>query len=102
MATFVANVPIRSKRFAVPTATPLVLDMRSYPFPLTVTGIPGGGGTINVEVSTYPDNPADSAATWQSWEAGATASRTTDVLMAPVAWMRITAASAAGAVELVG
>jgi hypothetical protein len=102
MTTFVANVPVRSKRFAVPVGAPLILDMRAYPYPLTVTAIPGAGGTINIEVSTYPNNPADTSATWEPWPSGSVTARTSDVLTAPVAWLRATVTTAAGAVEFAG
>lgn len=103
MGTYVQQVPVKFKSYTVTTATPVYEDTQGFPFPLTVTAIPGGGGTMAVAYSTTPNaagNPG--SATWIDWPSGAVAANTSDSLLSPVAALRFTAATASGTVEVNG
>lgn len=98
MAEFVANVPIKFTTTSVTVAaSPVSYGTANHPFPLTVTAIPGGGGTMNVEYRTAPGS-----STWIAWPSGAVGAATADTLMSPVYELRFTAAGATGSVEVAG
>lgn len=103
MGTYVQQVPVKFQSYSVSTAAPTYVDVRGFPFPLSVTAVPGGGGTMAVAYSTTP-NAAGSPGTanWIDWPGGAVAATTSDSLLSPVAALRFTAATAAGVVEVNG
>ncbi len=91
--------------YAVAVGTPVVVDMRNGIAPMTITALPGAGGTIAVEVSTSP-NAVDAdaslpAATWRAWALGTVAAAASDTLLGPISALRLTAATQAGRVEVV-
>lgn len=85
-----------TQRITVETATPVVLDGDGYsmPFPLVITAVPSGGGTLLVERQTAQGGA------WTAWPAGAVAAKTTQVLNGPSYALRFTAAVAAGIMEI--
>lgn len=93
----------RSRSEAVAVGTPELIDMLPFRYPCSITAVPGGGGTLLIEYSTTPGAAAaPGSASWADWPSGATATRATDALLAPVTAIRATAAVAAGSVEVVG
>lgn len=103
MGQYVQVVPVKFKSYTVTTATPVYEDVQGFPFPLTVTAIPQGGGSITVSYSTTPNaagNPG--SATWIAWPGGTVTSTTSDALLSPVSALKFVAATAAGTVELAG
>ena len=103
MGTYVQQVPVKFQKYTVTTATPVYLDVQGFPFPLTVTGLPAGGGTINVAYSTTPNAAGQTgSASWIDWPAGAVSVNTSDALISPVAALRFTAATATASVEVNG
>lgn len=102
MANYVANVPIKSITGTVTAGTPLYLEVINFPFPMTVSAIPGGGGTLLVEFSCTPSAAAlTTSATWASWPAGAVSSAETDTVLSPITALRFTATTANGTYEVV-
>lgn len=102
MGTYVQQVPVKFKSYTVTTAAPVYEDVQGFPFPLTITAVPGAG-SLSVAYSTTPNaasNPG--AATWINWPAGTVTAATSDALVAPVAALRFTAATAVGVVEVNG
>lgn len=102
MGQSVQQQPVFAVSYSVATATPTYVDTMALPFPLAVSALPGGGGTMAVAYSTTPGaagNPG--GATWFDWPSGAVASATNDVLLSPSTALRFTAATAAGTVEVV-
>ena len=63
-------------------------------YPLTVSAIPGAGGTLLVEYQLVKDG------SWTEWPGGAVAAKAIYVLAGPVYALRFTAAVAAGVVEI--
>lgn len=63
-------------------------------YPLTVSAIPGAGGTLLVEYQLVKDG------SWTEWPGGTVAVKTIYVLAGPVYALRFTAAVAAGVVEI--
>jgi len=63
-------------------------------YPLTVSAIPGAGGTLLVEYQLVKDG------SWTEWPGGAVAVKTIYVLAGSVYALRFTAAVAAGVVEI--
>jgi hypothetical protein len=103
MGTYVQQVPVKFKSNTVVVGTPVYVDVQSYPFPLTVTAIPGGGGTLAVAYSTTPNAAGTTGtATWIDWPSGAVAATTSDSLLSPVSALRFTATTADGVAELNG
>ena len=91
-----------SKTVAVTVGTPVVFDLSGWPVPTTVTAIPGGGGTLAIEVSTTEtavSNPG--AASWVAWPSGTVSARASNTLDGPVRAIRATATTAAGTLEVV-
>lgn len=101
MGTYVQQVPVKFKSFSVLTFAASVEDTQSYPFPMTVTAIPGASGTILVEYSTTPNAAGNAgAANWTAWPSGTVSAKTVDTLIAPVAALRFTATTATATVEV--
>lgn len=101
MGTYVQQVPVRFKSYSVTTATPVYEDVQGFPFPLTITAIPAGGGTISVYYSTTPNAAGQpGSATWIAWPGGTVSTTTSDALMSPVAGLKFVAATANGTVEV--
>jgi hypothetical protein len=97
----VQNIPSKFETYTVTAATPVYVDVQGYPYPLTVTAIPGGGGTVLVEFTTTPKGAGlAGAAVWHEWPAGAVAASDTDALLSPVAGLRFTATVATATVEI--
>ena len=68
----------------------------------TFCGIPGSGGTLDIEFSTSPyANLEAGTATWEDWASGVITIRTTDSLVGPITAIRATAATEAGVLEIV-
>lgn len=87
---------------AVPTAAPVIVDVLDEGAPLTVTAVPGAGGTLLVEHSTSSRSEVGAGtATWIAWSHGAVASAISDTLLSPVTALRFTATTAAGVYEVV-
>ena len=63
-------------------------------YPLTISAIPGAGGTLLVEYQLVKDG------SWTEWPGGAVAVKTIYVLAGSVYALRFTAAVAAGVVEI--
>lgn len=63
-------------------------------YPLTISAIPGAGGTLLVEYQLVKDG------SWTEWPGGVVAAKTIYVLAGPVYALRFTAAVAAGVVEI--
>lgn len=103
MGHYVQQVPVKFKSYTVTTAAPVYEDTQSFPFPLTVTAIPAGGGSIAVAYSTTPNAAGNTAgATWINWPSGTVLATTSDALLSPVAALRFTATTANGSVEVNG
>jgi hypothetical protein len=103
MGTYVQQVPVKFKTYTVVVGTPKYEDVQGFPFPLTVTAIPGDGGTMAVAYSTTPNAAGSTGtATWIDWPSGAVATTTSDSLLSPVAALRFTATTANGTVEVNG
>lgn len=88
-----------TQKLTVATAAPSVVDGNGYsiPFPVTISALPGGGGTLKVEYQVATDG------SWQLWPAGTAGvveSATTMLLTGPVNALRFTAAAADGVVEI--
>lgn len=103
MGYYVQQVPVKFESFVAPVSSYTYIDTQSYPFPLSVTAVPGASGSVTVQISTTPDAAGKTtAATWATWPEGTVTVTTTDVLISPVSAIRVTAATAAGALELNG
>ena len=63
-------------------------------YPLTVSAIPGAGGTLLVEYQLVKDG------SWTEWPGGVVAAKTIYVLAGPVYALRFTAAVSTGTVEI--
>lgn len=96
MGMYVQNVPVKFQSGTVTVGTPVVLDVKGFPFPLTVTVIPTG--SVLVEYSTTPTAPT--TAVWQAWPAGTVSATTSDALISPVAALRFTATTASATYEV--
>lgn len=69
---------------------------------ITVTAIPGGGGTANVQFSTSSDaEVAAATATWQDWPSGAVSSTTSDRVLSQITALKLIATTADAVFELV-
>lgn len=100
MGMYVQQVPVKFVSTAVAVGT-IYLDTQSYPFPLTVTAIPAGGGSITVSYSTTPNAAGlGASATWITWPSGTVTATTNDYLKSPVSGLRFVAATSAGTVEV--
>jgi hypothetical protein len=92
----------------VNTATTVTAGSTSDPIwlwnispPITVTAIPGGGGTLNVQYTTSPADVVESgSATWLDWAGGAVAVAASDILLGPVTAIRGVAATADATLEV--
>lgn len=100
MGSYVQIVPVKFKTYSVTTATSVKEDTQSFPYPLTLTAIPGASGTILVEYSTTPYSAAATSPTWIAWPSGAVSVTTSDTLMSPVSGLRFTATTATATVEI--
>ena len=102
MGQSVQQKPVFAVSYSVDTATPTYVDTMALPFPLSVSALPGGGGTMAVAYSTTPGAAGSpGTATWFNWPSGAVATSTNDILLAPSTGLRFTATAVAGAVEVV-
>lgn len=90
------STPGMTQRLTVSTAAPEVADAGGYslPFPLTLTALPGSGGTLLVEYQTAGNG------VWTAWPDGMVSAKTVAVLNGPVYALRFTAAVANGIVEV--
>ena len=69
--------------------------------PVTVTAIPGGGGTMTIYSTTSPRAQIDAGtATWVAWPAGAVAVATQNTAFGVVIGIKCEAAVAAGSCEI--
>lgn len=103
MGTYVQQVPVKFKSYTVVVGTPKYEDVQGFPYPLTITAIPAGGGSLEVAYSTTPNAAGNTAgATWIAWPSGTVAATTSDSLLSPVAALRFTATTANGTVEVNG
>lgn len=101
MGTYVQQVPVKFKSYTVTTATPVYEDVQGFPFPLTITAVPQGGGSISVFYSTTPSAAGTpGTATWIAWPSGTVTATTSDALLSPVAGLKFVAATATGTVEV--
>lgn len=101
MGTYVQQVPVRFKSYTVTTAADVYEDVQGFPFPLTITAIPSGGGTISVYYSTTPNAAGQpGSATWIAWPSGSVSNTTSDALMSPVAGLRFSVNTSTGTVEV--
>lgn len=67
----------------------------------TVTAIPGGSGTIDVQYSTSPDcMTAPQSANWQEWPAGPVSTVTSDSLVGIVNCVQAQAGNVNGTLEV--
>ena len=101
MGTYVQQVPVKFQSYTITVGTPTYVDTRGFPFPINVTAIPQGGGSISVLYSTTPaaaGNPG--AATWFAWPGGTVSTTTNGSCMAPIAALQFTATTANGVVEV--
>jgi hypothetical protein len=99
----VTNYPARYRNYTAVAGTPEYVDMRGFGIPSTITVAPGASGSVIVATSTTPsatDNPG--TATWVDWTPGTVTAATTQSLCSPVAAIRVTATTAAAALEIVG
>jgi hypothetical protein len=102
MASYVANVPIKSVSGTVTAGTPLYLETINFPFPMTVVAKPGASGTLLVEYSCTPNAAGlTTSATWLSWPSGTVSVNTSDSLVSPVTALRFTATTSNGTYEVV-
>lgn len=103
MGQYVQQVPVKFTTVSVAAAGTTYLDVQSYPFPLTVTALPGGGGTATVSYSTTPNAAGKtSTATWIAWPSGTVAANTSDALLSPVSGLKLEAATATATFEING
>lgn len=97
MASNITNVSVGSRHFAVVVGTPVVVDARSLSYPATVMAIPGATGSLAVDVTCSAD-PA--TATWLPWASGTVTAATMNAIVAPVTFMRFTAGTANGTIQM--
>lgn len=73
-----------------------------YRLPVTVTAVPGSGGSMLVQYTTsaWADVCAETA-TWLSWPAGTVYATTTDTIVGPITAIRATATTQPGVLEVV-
>lgn len=88
-----------TQQITISTSTPTILDGNGFsiPVPLTLTAVPGSGGTLKVEYQVAEDG------VWQLWPEGVSgivSSTTTSRLESPVNALRFTASTADGIVEI--
>ena len=104
MGQYVQQVPVRFMSYPVTTAAIVYVDTMGFPFPLTVTAIPGAGGTLLVEASTTAYAAGKTtAATWIPWTHAAVGSVAQASVISPVAALRFTAVGAEdGIIEVNG
>ena len=90
------NLAWANQTITVAAGTPATIGRTNHtlPFPLTVTAVPGAGGTLLVEYQIATDG------VWQSWPAGVVATTTTYLLTGPVRALRFTATTQDGTVEV--
>jgi hypothetical protein len=87
---------------AVAVGSPSVIPVLGLPLPITVHAVPGPGGTLAVEYSCTDSAVANpGAANWSAWPAGTVSASASDSIVSPVVAIRVTAATAAGSVEVV-
>lgn len=102
MGQYVQIVPVKFQTGTVAVGSPVVIDTKMFPFPLTITAIPAGG-SLTVAYSTTPGAAGSpGTAVWTNWPAGTVTANTTDALISPVAAIRFTAATATGTYEVNG
>lgn len=103
MSLAVNKAQCYSRSLDVVVGSPTIIDCTTTPFPLSVSAVPGGGGTLLVETSCSANAvSAPGSATWYAWPHGAVAAAAVDTLQSPVLAVRVTAAVSDGLVELVG
>ena len=103
MGTYVQQVPCKFVSLPVSTSTPTYLDVQSFPFPLTVSVLPAGGGTLNVFYSTTPNAAGKlEAASWIQWPSGVQTGNFSDAVISPVSGLKFVAATANGVAEVNG
>lgn len=83
----------------VVVGTPVTIGRSNHtlPVPLTVTAVVGSGGSVRIEYMTAHGG------TWRDWPggtAGVVTANTTYVLSGPVTYVRATAGTANGSLEL--
>jgi len=101
MGQYVQVVPVKFKSITVPAGTTVYLDTQSYPYPISVSAVPGAGGTVTVSRSITPDAAGKTtAATWYELTSGAVSAATLVVQTSPVAGLRFTATVSAATVEI--
>lgn len=101
MGTYVQQVPIKFLSLPVVAGTPVYLDVQGFPFPISVTTLPGSGGTMTVYFSTTPGAAGKlESAIWQEWPLGAQTGPKTDGVISPVAGLKFTATTVNGVAEV--
>lgn len=101
MGTYVQQVPIKFLTIPVTAGTPVYLDSQGFPFPISVTTLPGSGGTMTVYYSTTPGAAGKlEAATWQEWPLGAQTGPKTDGILSPCAGFKFVATTVSGSIEV--
>ncbi len=85
-----------NQTLTVAVGSPATLGRTNYtlPYPLTVTAVPGAGGTLLVEYQIAADG------VWQAWPGGTVSTTTTYLLTGPVRALKFTATTQAGVVEV--
>lgn len=72
-----------------------------YYRPPTITVIPGGGGTMLVQYSTSsPDEISSGTGNWNNWPAGSVSAYTSDSLIGAANYIRASATTANGVLEV--
>jgi hypothetical protein len=103
MGMYVQNVPVKFISTNVVAGTPSYLDVMGFPYPLTITAIPGASGSVAVAYTTTPYGAASSGTvTWITWPLGTITATASDALLSPVAALRFTATTSNAVVEVNG
>lgn len=90
---------IEAAAYTVAAGASQVVVMGSSP--VTVTAIPGGGGTMTIYATTSPRSAIDAGtANWVAWPAGAVAVATQNTAFGVVTGIKCTAAVAPGSCEI--
>lgn len=105
MSTFVSTVAIKSKRWDVPVAAPVVIQTINIPVPASLAAVVGASGSMLIEYTLTPtDTPNWAAvAVWTPWSlgtAGVVTVNTFGTVTSPIVAIRATATTADGAVEI--
>lgn len=100
MSDYVTVVAVKHATGSVVVGTPVLVDAMAWPYPLTVSAVPGSGGTLAVEYSLTPGAAAGGTANWIAWPAGTVSAQTVDTLVSAVSALRFTAATSTATYEL--